>query len=128
MHFALSTAAILYVVLLYWLRPAERSMEPIVVVAISFACLGTIGVALFYRSRMVDESAAQLVANPQDSAQLNRWRTGVLVSLTCAESVVLFGFMLKILGARWSVAGVFFVVGILLLLVWTPKLDLPSES
>ncbi len=44
------------------------------------------------------------------------------------NAVPLFGLLLKFLGASWNVAGPFFAVGILLMLVWTPRLELPSTS
>jgi hypothetical protein len=77
---------------------------------------------------MVTESAAKLSTNSEDTASLKRWRSGVLLSYTCAESVVLYGFALKLLGARWNVAGLFLVVGILLLVAWTPKLEGPPGT
>jgi hypothetical protein len=46
---------------------------------------------------------------------------GNLVSFAFAESVMLFGVVLKFLGERWSVASLFFGVGLLLLLLWSPR-------
>ena len=45
-----------------------------------------------------------------------------------AETIALFGFALKWLGASWLIAGPFFALAFLLLLAWTPRLDLPSPS
>jgi hypothetical protein len=51
----------------------------------------------------------------------------VILSLVFCESVILFGLALRVLGAGWNVAGVFYAVGIVLMLLWTPKLDLPPQ-
>jgi hypothetical protein len=122
-HLAFLVAAALYIAVLFQIRPLERSVDPIFVYALAFTCLSVIGVGFFLRARMVTEPAARLTANPQDTVALKQWRSGVITSFTFAESVVLFGFVLKFLGASWNIAGIFFVVGILLLVAWTPKLD-----
>jgi hypothetical protein len=38
------------------------------------------------------------------------------------------GFLVKMLGADWRTAGPFFAAGILLMVLWTPRLDVPSQS
>jgi hypothetical protein len=43
------------------------------------------------------------------------------VSFAFAESVMLFGVVLKFLGERWSIVSIFFGVGLLLLLLWAPQ-------
>jgi hypothetical protein len=77
---------------------------------------------------MVHEPAARLGVDPQDATSLKQWRSGQIVSFAFAESVVLYGFLLKFLGAGWNIAGMFFVVGILVLLAWTPKLEVPGSN
>jgi hypothetical protein len=126
LHVCFLIAAFLYVFVLIQIRPPERPLSAVVIWANAFVCIVIIGMALFFRSRMVSESAAKLYTNPQDIEALQTWRSGQIVSFAFAEAVVLFGFVLKFLGAHWNVAGVFFVVGILLLVAWRPKLDLTS--
>jgi len=42
---------------------------------------------------------------------------------------MLFGVVLKFLGQRWTVSGVFFAFGLVLLVVWMPKLAIyPSTN
>jgi hypothetical protein len=123
LHLAFLAATGLYLAVLFQIRPQEKPLDPVFVSALGAASFSVIGVGFFLRARMVTESASRLSANAQDTVSLNRWRVGMLISFTCAESVVLFGFVLKILGAAWNVAGIFFVVGILLLIAWAPRLD-----
>jgi len=126
LHLFFLTAAFLYIFVLIQIRPSEKPLDSIVIGAIAIVCLIVIGVALFLRSRMISESATKLSTNPEDTEALRTWRSGQIISFTFAETVVLFGFVLKVLGARWNVAGSFFVVGILLLVAWRPKLDVSS--
>jgi hypothetical protein len=64
-----------------------------------------------------------LQREPEDSAALARWRFANILSCAFAESVTLLGFALKVLGASWGIAGWFFAGGLILLLLWTPRLE-----
>ena len=123
LHLFFLVASGLYVSLLFWLRPMKRPIDRIFVYAIAFVCLSVIGIGLFLRKRMVAKPAARLSVNPQDAISLKQWRSGQIVSFVFAESVVLYGFVLKFLGERWDVSSIFVVAGILLLITWMPKLD-----
>jgi hypothetical protein len=127
-HLAFLAAAILYFAVLFQIRPVERSVDPILIYALAFLCLSVIWVGFFLRARMVTAPAARLSANPQDTASLKQWRSGQIVSFAFAESVVFYGVLLKFLGAAWNIAGTFFVVGVLLLVAWTPKLDVSRRN
>lgn len=80
-----------------------------------------IGLALFLRTRFITGAEAALGVNPEDQPAIARWRTGNLLSFCFAETVTLFGLVLKALGFDWREAAVFFAVGLLLLLVWAPR-------
>jgi len=110
----------------YRVAPTQNQISPILVYAITFFCLNDIGVAAFLRNRMIRPSEESLRSNPDDESALRKWRTGVIVSLVMASTIVLFGLVLKFMGATWNVASWFFIVGILLLLAWTPRLDLSA--
>ena len=110
----------------YRLAPIQNQISPIMVYAITFVCLNDIGVAAFLRRRMIKPSEESLRSNPDDESALKKWRTGVILSLAMASTIVLFGLVLKFMGATWNVASWFFIVGILLLLAWTPRLDVSA--
>ncbi len=99
-------------------------------IVVSLAALSgwVIIIALSFRSRKVHAAVEALQRNPEDATALSNWRLGNLLSLTFAETIVLFGFGLKCFGAGWNLAGIFFVVGVFLFLAWTPRLDVPSVS
>ena len=52
---------------------------------------------------------------------LNRWRAGHLVMIACAEAVVLYGMITRVLGAGLRQAGLFYVAGLVLLGLAWPK-------
>ena|ERR1700693_1940460 len=123
LHVALLVMVLVDFDVSYRLAPIQNQISPIMVYAITFVCLNDIGVAVFLRSRMIGPSVESLLSNPSDESALKKWRTGVFVSLVMASTIVLFGLLLKFMGATWNVAGWFFIAGILLLLMWTPRLD-----
>jgi hypothetical protein len=128
LHVCFLVAAGLYLLVLFQLRPMERSVDSLLVYALGFLSLLVVGTGFFLRGRMVVETAARLSINPQDATSLKQWRSGQIVSFAFAESVVLYGFVLKFLGASWNIAGVFFIAGILLLVAWTPKLEVSGSN
>lgn len=79
---------------------------------------------IFFRSKKVTPAAEALAQNPEDAVMAKEWNSGVILSLVFSETIVLFGLALRIMGISWNISGLFYVVGILLMLAWTPKLDL----
>ena len=80
-----------------------------------------IGLGFFLRSRFIEEAEAILQADPENQSAKQKWRTGNLLAFCFAETITLFGVVLKYLGYEWKIAGVFFGVGLLLLILWTPR-------
>lgn len=127
-HAAMLFAAIVYLVLPLVIRERPSEMPDAVIPAVVGAvALVTLGAAAFYRSRFVQPAAEALRRDADDNSAAGRWRSGVIVSLTFCESVVLFGLALRFLGVPWKYSGVYYGVGILFLLAWTPRLELPSD-
>lgn len=82
------------------------------------------GVAL--RKKRVGAPMEVLRCEPENGVALAQWRGGNIFSFAQAETVTLFGVALKFLGASWSVAGIFFLLELVLMLLWTPRLDIAS--
>jgi len=126
LHAALLLAAVLYVLLpLLVIKGAMHPPDAVIPLAFGMSALPALGVALFYRRRFVQPASEALCANPDDAAAAGRWRQGVLISLVCCESVVLFGLALRFIGGSWNLCAIFYVVGIFLMLAWVPRLELP---
>jgi hypothetical protein len=116
----------LYIFVLGLIRPTDQPVQPMIMFAFAFFALGDLGVALFVRSRKVQASEEKLRMHPNDPAALNQWRLGMIGSFVFAETIALLGFVLRFLGAQWKIAGSFFAFAILLMLLWTPRLDVPE--
>ena len=127
-HALFLVAAVLYVIVPFRLIRVESQPPPdVFAVAIGFTAAAVVGLAVFFRMRYVQPNNKALRNNPEDAVALAKWRQGTIISFVCCESVVLFGLSLRITGVPWNICGIFYAVGILFLLAWTPKLDLPPE-
>ena len=124
-HGAFLLAALLYVWLPAMIVHASGKEAPTaMVLAVSMVALSSLGIAVFLRRRMVRPAADRLSKNPEDVQAAARWRSSVVVSLAFCESLVLYGLALWFIGAGWNVYGVFYAIGIFLLLAWYPRMDL----
>jgi hypothetical protein len=66
----------------------------------------------------------------QDSAipkAIKQWEGGHIVGMACAESIVLWGLVVRMAlgGALWQ-ASLFYLAALFLLLLWTPRM--PSAT
>ena len=127
-HGVMLVSVLLYILVIFQIHPREGQISPAMPGAFAILCATEIALALVLRSRLLTPCMEILRSNPDDAQALGRWRAGNIISFIIAETVALFGFALKFLGASWFVAGLFFATGIFLLLIWTPQLDLPSQT
>jgi F0F1-type ATP synthase membrane subunit c/vacuolar-type H+-ATPase subunit K len=79
-------------------------------------------VAIIVRIKMVRLAAETLQTQPNDSAALVRWRTGIIASFVLAETIMLFGFALRFFGGTLLQVTPFYAVAIALMLLWWPRL------
>lgn len=127
-HFALLFAAVAYTAIPFLIHPPTvQPPTTILILAFGVVSFSALAAGFFIRSRLVEPAREALRSNPEDAGAAGRWRTGVILSLVFAETVLLFGFALRILDASWNVCGVFYGVGIFFLLAWTPRLELPPS-
>jgi len=126
MHAIFLLTIFLYLGLLKFIVPAGKGVDQIFVAALVLVCVGDVVLASLLRKQKVHASEEKLRVNPKDGAALQQWRAGMILSFVFTECIALFGLVLKILGAEWRVAGPFFAFAVLLMLLWTPRLDAPS--
>ena len=127
-HSAFLMAMFLYVVALKIIQPIGKALSIELIVALGALAVADLNAALFFRSRKLKPAEEKLRLRPDDAAALNEWRTWSITCFVFAETIALFGFVAKILGAEWKMAAPFFVVAALLLLLWTPRLDVPEAA
>jgi hypothetical protein len=78
-------------------------------------------IALLLRKSLVGGAEERLQRYPEDAEAALRWQTGQFVSFAMAESVALFGLVLRVLGATLEQAAGFYAAGIGLLLIFWPR-------
>lgn len=106
---------------------AERSshptsaVQPVMVGSFSILAVFTALVALTLRRRLLPSAVEALQRG--DANGVGRWRSANILSMVLAEGIGMFGLVLHILGGSRRVAWPFFIGAIILLLVWTPRLD-----
>ena len=119
-------AALLFAMILYVLMAEKLTHhEPheVRIVGITFLATGLmiIGVALFFRFKMLQPAGETLQEKPDDQTALARWRAGNILSFVLTEAVVLLGFALRFMGGTTMQSAPFYTVGIGLMLVWWPR-------
>jgi hypothetical protein len=127
----LRTVRIVYAVLLFagltYTLMAEAFFyhEPhdVHVIWIAFLVNGvlTVGIALFFRMKMVATALETLQTKPEDQSALGRWRAGNILCCVLAESIVLFGFALRFIGGTTVQSLPFYIAGVAMLIVWWPR-------
>ena len=124
MHIAFVITWFLFVFILQAeLKPPSKFIEPVTVGAFALAALSSVNIGWTMRGKLLASSLEALQREPEDRIALARWRSANVLSFAFAESVTLFCLALKVLGASWTTAGGFFAGGLILLLLWTPRLD-----
>jgi hypothetical protein len=123
-HVAFVWTWFLFVLVIQIVKPVEQSVSPTILYAITAVAASDVVFGFVRRKGWLEASVEILRAQPENTQALVQWRTGNIVSFVQAETVTLFGVALKFLGASWPVAGAFFFVGLALLLLWTPRLDI----
>jgi hypothetical protein len=120
-HFAFVITCFLYIGILIYLKLPEKQVSTIFPLALGFVTVSTLSVGQTLRRKLVIAPAAALVSDPENTTILQRWRTGNIVSFVFAESIMLYGVVLKFMGARWNIAAIFLVARLLLQLLWAPR-------
>jgi|SRR5277367_3201254 len=91
-----------------------------------YAVLG----GFFLRRKLMRRSEEALAKDASNPKALKQWQAGQLIGFACAEAIVLYGVVVRMVigGALWQ-ASLFYAVGLLLMLLWTPRLPItPAPS
>jgi hypothetical protein len=98
------------------------AVEPVIVGSFSILAVFTVLVAFVLRRRLLPSAVEALQRG--DANGVGRWRFANILSMVLAETIDMFGLVLRIMGCSRQVAWPFFIGAIILLLVWTPRLDM----
>jgi len=109
----------------------KRSVPPwsfshSLIAALGLVCLLE---AFNFRYRFLPAAAAKLARNVTDATALRRWRAWQLMCIAMAASSAFYGIVIRtaLHGPLWQ-ALLFYVPGICLLLIWTPRLPAPAPA
>ena len=92
-------------------------------------CIWSVSGAFRLRSRLLRRSKEKLMNNAGDEKAAKQWEAGQVIGLAIAESVAFWGLVIRMVfhGALWQ-ASIFYVMGVLLLLFWTPRMPSGTAS
>ena len=126
LHLAFVVTWFLFVLVVVLVKPPVQAMQPLLPFIFALAALGSVSLGCVLRKARIDRPLEVLRNAPDNPQALIEWRSGNLTLFVLAETVTLLGLVLKFLGATWTVAGVFFFMGLFLTLLWTPRMDFPN--
>jgi hypothetical protein len=103
------------------LSPPSSSVQPVIVGTFSILAVFTVLVVFALRGRLLPSAVEALQRG--DANGVRRWRSANILSMVPAQAIGMFGLVLRTMGCSRHVAWPFFLGAIILLLVWTPRLD-----
>ena len=127
LHTAFLITVFLFIACIQLVASPERPVSQEIVLAIAAVAFADITLGFTMRKKFMNKATKEFESNGENRA-LQVWRFANIYSFAHAETIVLLGFALKFLGASWKIAGPFFFVGFALLLLWTPRLELPLSA
>jgi hypothetical protein len=127
MQIVFIVSVLLFIYVLQILHPVAHSVSApiqwaLVLCAIASAEMG------FIVQRILRRPQGPSLPATQNSTPLARWTSGHILRFATAESVALFGFVLRILGSYSVVVYLLFGSSLLLLLMWRPGNVPPSTG
>jgi hypothetical protein len=103
------------------IRPAAQSLDQALYHGLGIVALLEVGAAFVVRNRMLPSAIATLRSNPIDPHSIGRWRAASIASYALAVSVVLYGLVLRMMGATFAQGAPLYAVGLALLILWWPR-------
>jgi len=97
----------------------QRTVSPGLLVAFVFATAAAIWSGFVMRKTLFKKSADALPNNVGEA--LKRWKGAHLIGFNNAMSIAVLGAVLKFIGSSWYVAGIFFGLSMVFLLLWGPR-------
>lgn len=123
-HAAMLMALVLYVFLGEWLPHTPRSPSSVVFYAVTVIAIAMVGTVFVVRRATVLRAEQTLMGEPANTAALLRWRQGQIITFALCEALGLYGLVLRFLGFTLSEVLPFYLVSLVLLLYFRPRLPL----
>ncbi len=114
-------SVLLYALMAVRLGPAPQETMPGVLYAIAaMAVLVCVGIFMVRRVLVV-RTENILGTNAEGAGALNRWRAGYIIVMALAETIALYGLVLRFVGFGFSQVLPFFVAAFILMLFFGPR-------
>ena len=121
LQMAMLVSIVLYVgILVRVAQQVSNSPNSVVLIAIMFLSVMNVGVILVIRRQFVARAEAALRDNPADAPALVPWRAGYIATCEIAESIALFGLVLRLVGFSLAQAAPFFIAAFVIILFFRP--------
>ena len=118
---AMVVAAFIYVWLPEYVQVQPREIPPSIMPV--FAALGVSMIVAIVVFRKIYISKAELVLqrDSNDASALLRWRTGQITTMALCEGLVLYGLVLRFMGATRYQAAPMYIIGIGAFIIFRPQ-------
>ncbi len=104
------------------LRKEPRTLSDLVVLkALALLAIVIGAIVLFLRMQLLSADEEKLRLDSTDSVVLEHWYRLQIVGFALCESIGLYGFVLRFMGASLSQAAAFYAGAIILMLLSTPR-------
>ncbi len=104
-----------------FVAPIKSDLPSYFPLVMGLVSITDITIGFFRRKQNLSAAREMLLSDPESRSGIGRWRVANILSFAFAQTVTLFGFVLRFLGWDWNIAGIFYAVGLLLLLLWAPR-------
>jgi hypothetical protein len=126
MQFVFIVSVLMFIYVLHIVHPAPHSVNASLQWSIVFCAVASVLMGFIVQRRMLRAPSQSLPAT-ENSNLLRPWFAGHVLRFATAESVALFGFVLRMMGSSSILVTVLFVSSLLLLLLWQPG-DIPTQT
>jgi hypothetical protein len=99
----------------------QREIKPAFMIVMVVVSLATACIVLFIRAQRILPAMETLRARPDDAASAARWRIASVFGYALTESVMLYGFALRVMGASLALAVPFYIGAVLLMVLLWPR-------
>jgi len=128
LHVALLASVLLFALIGEQLGPTEPRDVTVIRLVLTLVALLEVGVAMFFRKRMVQQAEEMLAREASNAEALKKWRAGKMVSYALAESLGVLGLALRMMGGTLTEAAPFYAGAIVLLLLWAPRGEFARQA
>jgi hypothetical protein len=125
-RFALLTSVVLYALIGEVAGPkTPATVSPLLFYILTLVAVTSVAVAFVLRRTLMKESEPT-ASGTVDASVINRWRMANIVTYALAESIAMFGLVLRMLGFTLGQILPFYLAGFILILFLAPRL--PSNQ